>query len=106
METSIDYIDYDKAVVSTDEPKWHRRIRAYKEEYPDQVRIKYAPETNDGNMVAEVPVQWIQIRPPKRMNLSDEQRAVLAERMRNTRAKAMDSIHPDESTEDEGVDEQ
>lgn len=87
METSIDYTDYDKAVVSTDEPKWHRKIRAYKEQYPDLVRIKYEPETNDGNMVAEVPVKWIKISPPRALNLTDEQRAERAERLRNSWAE-------------------
>ena len=83
METSIDYVDYTVAVVSTDEAKWHRRIRAYREQYPDLVRIKNEPEANDGNMVAEVPVKWIKIKPPRACNLTDEQRAERAEKMRN-----------------------
>lgn len=103
METSIDYIDYDKAIVSTDEPKWHRRIRAYRQQYPDQVRIKYEPETNDGNMVAEVPVKWIQIRPPRALNLTDEQRVERAEKMRNLRARQ--TVRPENETNAEEGDE-
>lgn len=100
METSIDYVDYDKAVVSTDEPKWHRRIRAYKEQYPDDVRIKREPETNDGNMVAEVPVKWVRIKPPRRDNLSDEEKAVRAERLRNSAGKAQQYRDAEDEDED------
>lgn len=87
METDINYTDHDRAVVSTDEPKLHRRIREYMAEYPDQVTIKYEPETNDGNMIAHVPVSWVNLRPPRRLELTDEQRVERAERLRNSRQK-------------------
>lgn len=101
METSIAYLDYDKAVVSTDEQKWHRRIRELQKEYPDQVRIKYEPETNDGNMVAEIPVKWVRIRPPKRMNLTDEQRAKYAEMARNLSARNAETADSETDAEDD-----
>ena len=101
METSIDYTDYTVAVVSTDEPKWHRRLRKFREQYPDQVHIKYEPETNDGNMVATVPVKWVKISPPKRMNYTDEQLAVLSERARNRMAKRDDTSNPQPNEEEE-----
>ena len=104
METSISYTDHDKAFVSTDEPKWHRALRAYAEEYPDQVEIRYHPETNDGNMIATVPVKWVKIKPPKRVNMTDEQKAVLAEKMRNLNAKSGEI--PETETEAEGDDDE
>ena len=85
METCIDYTDYEKAVVSTDEAKWHRHLRRLKEQYPDQVRIKTEPERNDGCMVAEIPVKWVKIKPPKAVNLTDEQIAARVEKMRNSK---------------------
>lgn len=88
METSIDWVDLTVAVVSTDEGKWIRRIRSYKERFPDLVRIKTEPEGNDGNMVAEVPTNWVKIAPTKGLTMSDEQRAVLAERLRKQRETA------------------
>lgn len=100
METSIDYTDYDKAVLSTDEQKWHRRIRAYAKEYPDQVRIKYEPENNDGNMIAVIPVKWVKIKPPKRMNYSDEQLAAMSEKMRNRANKPDDTSNLGTNEED------
>ena len=103
METSISYTDHDRAFVSTDEPKWHRALRAYADEYPDQVIIKYHPETNDGNMIATVPVKWVKIKPPKRVNISDEQRAILSEKMRimNSKPGEIPDSEIDEGEDDE-----
>lgn len=92
METSIFWTDRETAVISTDEPKWHRKIRKLKEEYPDKVRIKNEPETNDGNMVAEFPVIWSRITPKKTVVLSDEQIAVRKERLRNLNEKRRDNL--------------
>ena len=104
METCIDYIDYGKAVVSTDEQKWHRHLRRLKEQYPDQVRIKNEPETNDGNMVAEIPVKWVKIKPPKALNLSDEQIAARVEKMRNSK-KSFGNTEERDQTEGDDEDE-
>ena len=92
METSIFWTDRETAVISTDEPKWHRKIRKLKEEYPDKVRIKNEPENNDGNMVAEFPVIWSRIMPKKTVVLSDEQIAVRTERLRNLNEKRRDNL--------------
>ena len=86
METCIDYVDYDVAVVSTDEQKYHRRLRAWRDEYPDLVRIKTEPEGNDGNMVATIPVDWVVLRPPMGLRMTDEQRAARAANLQNRRA--------------------
>lgn len=88
METCIDYVDHTVAVVSTDEAKWHRRLREYKAKFPDSVRIKTEPENNDGCMVAEVPVNWIKIKPPIGLSMTDEERARRAESMREGRKNA------------------
>lgn len=83
METSIFWTDRNTAVISTDEQKWHSKIRKLKEAYPDQVRIKNEPEKNDGNMVAEFPVLWTRISPKRTVVLTDEQIAASRERMKN-----------------------
>ena len=101
METSIDWVDLTVAVVSTDEGKWIRRIRSYKERFPDLVRIKTEPEGNDGNMVALVPVKWVSIRPPRRVNMTDEQRVAAAERARNLRRGNDVESYSEESEDDE-----
>lgn len=85
MDTSISYTDRDFAYFSSDEQKWHRRIRALKKEYPDQVSIEYEPEQNDGCICAKVPVAWFKIQPPRKVNLTDEKRQELSERMKRIR---------------------
>lgn len=84
-ETSINYLGDDKhAVISTDERKWVNRIHALKEEYPDQVEIRSV--FKDGTVVAHFPKAWVKVRPPAKKNLSEEQKQVLAERMRFARS--------------------
>ena len=98
METSIAYTDYEKAVISSDEQKWHRRIRNLKEEYPDLVRIKNEPETNDGNMVAEIPTKWVRVKgigPRRKVNMTDEQKNEAAERLRKYREDNQDTEEDD-----------
>lgn len=102
METCIDYTDYDKAVVSTDEAKWHRHLRRLREQYPDQVRIKVEPETNDGNMIAEIPVKWVKIKPPRAVTLTDEQIAERVEKMRKSKKYFGNAEEPEQT---EGGDE-
>lgn len=58
----------------TAEQKWIDRITSWKEEYPDDVDIRY---TNpDGSLVAHLPLSWFRVKPPKK--LSDEHKAKLA----------------------------
>lgn len=98
METSIAYTDYENAVISSDEQKWHRRIRKLKEEYPDLVRIKNEPENNDGNMVAEIPTKWVRVKgigPRRKVNMTDEQKNEATERLRKYREDSQDTEEDD-----------
>lgn len=49
---------------------------------PDRVRIKVLPEDNDGAIIIKVPVEFVQIRPKRRVNMTDERKAALAEQLR------------------------
>ena len=84
MDTSLSYTDRETAYFSSDEPKWIRKIRALAQEHPGEVQIEYEPETNDGCICAKIPVSWFKISPPKKRNLSDEQRKEIAERLRKS----------------------
>ena len=81
METCFNYCG-DKGYMSSDERKWIGRIRRLKEQHPEEVRIIAEPENNDGCIYAELPKEWLQVRPPKKMNYTDEQRQILSERMK------------------------
>lgn len=67
---------------SSDERKWITRIRKLAEEHADEVTILNQPETNDGCIYARLPVEYLKIAPKRRVDMSDEQRLIAAERMR------------------------
>ena len=80
METCFNYCDKEHGYFSSDERKFITRVRKLKEKYPDKVRILAEPENNDGCIYCELPTEWFSIRPPKKMNLTDEQKREIAER--------------------------
>ena len=85
-ETCMEYLDVDSyATFCSSERKWINKIYKLHEKYPDEVAIIEAPEDNDGMIVAHVPKLWMKVSPPKKMNLTEEQKAAMAERMRNVR---------------------
>lgn len=55
------------------------------EQYPEEVQILAMPETNDGCLYMKCPANWLVIRHPKRVSLTDEQKAAAAERLRKAR---------------------
>ena len=83
-ETCIEYIDANKyATFCSSERKWINKIHKLKEQYPEQVQIVASEEDNDGTILAHVPKTWMKVSPPKKMNLTEEQKAARAERMRS-----------------------
>ena len=87
METSISYLGGEHAYFSSDERKWCFRIAKLAADHPDDVEIIRAPEQNDGCVYAKIPVNWFKIQPKKRREISDEERLILAERMRKLNSK-------------------
>lgn len=85
METCFDYCSREHGFFSSDERKFITKVRKLKEKYPEQVRIIKEPEDNDGCIYCELPVEWFSIRPPKKLNLTDEQKQVLTERLASVR---------------------
>lgn len=82
METCFEYCEKGKGWFSSDEQKWIKEIRKLKERYPDLVDIRNEPETNDGCIYCKLPAEWLKIKPKKKRNLTDEERAAYAERFR------------------------
>ena len=85
MEVACEYDDRKIMWVSADEKKMINRMLKLKEQYPDKVEILRMPETNDGCIYAKCPAEWLSIRPPKKMNYTEEQREANAERLRKAR---------------------
>ena len=58
-------------------------IRRLKEKHPDEVEI--VAENADGSILAHLPYSWMRIVPKKKMELSEERRAEIGERLRGAR---------------------
>ena len=63
MDTSISYSDYETAYFSTDEKRWIKKMLALSKKYPDDVKIKFMPEENQGVLIATIPPRMIEIKP-------------------------------------------
>ena len=84
-ETSIEYLTCnDYATLYSSEAKWMRKIKQLKSDYPDSVQIMN--ETSE-SMVVHIPKSWLKVTPPRKMTLTDEQRAAAADRMTKARQK-------------------
>ena len=84
METSCTYTD-TTMYVSSDQQKIINKVRKLSEQRPDEVTILRQPEQNDGCIYATMPSAWFKISPPRTVELSDERKAELAERLRTAR---------------------
>ena len=85
-ETACDFYSCDKhATFCSSERKWINKILKLHEQYPDQVEIQVLPENNQGMILAHIPKNWFKISSPRKVNYTDEQRAAMAERMKNIR---------------------
>ncbi len=82
-ETSVEYIANEShATFYSSEAKWIRKIKSLQQDNPDTIQI--INESED-SILAHIPKSWLKITPPRKMNLSEEQRAAAAERMSNAR---------------------
>lgn len=100
-ETSIDLLSVDNhATFCSSETKWINKILKLKEAYPDKVDIRYRPEDNDGMIVSHIPKSWIKVSPPRKRNMTEEQRVALAERLAFARSKRSEIDDEDEDEED------
>lgn len=87
-ETCFSYTDEDiTAAFCSSEKKWINKILKLHEQKPNEVKIICYPEENYGMLYAEIPKSWLKVSPPRQMNYTDEQRAVMAERLAAAREK-------------------
>lgn len=82
----------DTAFFSSDERRWINKIRKLAEQKPDEVIVLRQPEDNDGCIYAKLPSRWLKIQPKIVRELSDEERDVLASRLRNLHQKTADEM--------------
>jgi hypothetical protein len=83
-ETVFEHLDGNKTfTVSTDERTWKNRLVKLAEQHPDDVEC--VAVNRDGSVMYHVPASWVRLRPPVKRNLTDEQRAALADRIKSVR---------------------
>ena len=85
MDTCFNYVDKDKGFFSSDEQKWINRIHKLKEQFPDDVHIILEPYENDGCIYCQIPTSWLKIQPKRKVELSEEEKDVLRERLARMR---------------------
>lgn len=83
-ETNFEFCNDDQAACycSTD-PMWIRKILKLAEKHPEDVRI--AEYRKGESICVNLPKSWFKVSPPRRKTtrvMTDEQKAVAAERMR------------------------
>lgn len=87
-ETCMEFLDVDPwATFCSSERKWINKILKLQGQYPNDVEIVCLPEDNGGVILAHLPKTWMKISPPKKVTLTEEQKALRAERMRQVRQK-------------------
>ena len=83
-ENVIEWVNGDeKAALTLNREKHKTRIKKLKAQYPDEVDFII---NRDGSMFAHIPVSWVRISPPRKVDLTDEQKQILADRMRLLRS--------------------
>lgn len=87
-ETACDYLTCDKhATFCSSETKWINKIRKLHEQYPDDVEIQLQPEDNQGMILAHIPKGWFKLTPPRKREMTDEEREAAAKRLAAARSK-------------------
>ena len=86
MDTCINYCEPGYAFMSSDERKWINHLKTVAKSHPECV-ILNLPEDNDGFIYARFPQKWVKVSPPKKMSMTDEQRAERARKLQEGRAR-------------------
>lgn len=85
-ETVYEHIDGNDTFTVTAAERWSiGMIHKLAEKHPGQVDI--IAENEDGSLVAHVPYSWMKIKPKRRVEMSDERKEELRERLRAAREK-------------------
>ena len=86
-ECVIEFVRGDKtaSVTAASSTRLNSKIKKLAEQYPEEVQILAV--NDDGSVFAHIPVRFIKVGAPRKVEMSDEQKAELAERFRLAREK-------------------
>ena len=80
-ENVIEFLRNSKvATVTLSQPKYINKIKKLAEQFPDEVEI--IMENSDGSLLAHIPTSYIKINNPPKREYSDEEKAIMVERLR------------------------
>lgn len=79
--------DNKMAEISTNERSWVNKLLKLADKYPDNVHIIAHPDNNYGILLVELPKSWFKINPPRNRVYTEEEKAAMAERLKNARQK-------------------
>ena len=79
-----------RASVTFSQKRFVNKLKKYAGEYPGDIEI--VAENEDGSICAHVPVTWFKFSPPRVREMSDEERAAAAERLKLARSKKSESV--------------
>lgn len=83
-ENNIEFLrNQQTATVCFSQGRFINKIKSLKEKYPDDVNI--IVENTDGSIVAHIPTKWVKIMPPRQVDITDERREELRQRMESMR---------------------
>ena len=88
-ENVIEFLLNEKvATISVCQGRYITRIKELAKKKPDECQITHT--NTDGSIVAHIPVSWVRINPT--LELSEERKKELAERMRKLRAEQLADV--------------
>lgn len=75
------------ATFCSSESKWINKLYKLSESNPGCVEIIKEPDDNGGYILAHIPKSWMKMQPPRKVQMSDEQKDAAAARLAEARSK-------------------
>lgn len=95
-ETAIEHVAGEEtATFYSAEKKWINLIYRLKEQYPDEVDIRYV--NKDGSLVVHIPASWVKVKPKKKVAMTTEQIEASKARLEQGRIKRLQQIGDDDA---------
>ena len=89
-ENAIEWITGSQTMtVTLDGKRYVNRVKSLARSHPDEVEI--VAVNDDGTICAHLPLRYLKLTAPAQREISDDQKAVLAERLKNAREKKQNS---------------
>lgn len=86
-ETVVEYVKGDHTItVSSTDKAWINKILKLCAENPEETRI--VAQNPDGSVCAKLPKKYLKLSKPRKVTLSEEQKAAAAERLCASRKRA------------------